>query len=192
MALNIKDIEKSLTSDEIVSLIIPDEEYDTMLIKIAGSLSKDYKKILYVSIDKPCKLLVSNFKQNKIDPNKFYFIDCITKNEKEVSSIENCTHVSSPMALDEIKEVIFHALEKQKIDVTLIDSISSLSIYNEHANVLKFMHSVDCKLIAKKSKGVFPFRKGKEKENIDKRESIEMFTDNTWHLDIKKIEDFFR
>lgn len=186
MTLNIKDIKESLTTDEIISLVIPDAEYEGVLTEIAGSLSKDYDKILYISIDRPYEVLVCDFEQNNVGLDKFYFIDCITRTEKDVSSTKNCTYVSSPRALDEIESAILDVLEKQRIDVTLIDSISSLLTYYEHADVLKFIHSLDCKLIVKKSKGIFPFRK--EDESRDLRRSAEMFADRTIE---KRMEDFF-
>ena len=173
------DIKESLTTNKIIGLVIPDIEYDEMLITAAGSLSKEYDRVLYISVDKPYGELVGKFKQNKINPDKFHFIDCITRTVKDVSSTENCTYVSSPRALDEIQTTILDVLEKQRIDVALIDSPSSLSTYYEHTDVLQFMHRLMTALIIAKCKGVFPFRK----ESVGPaRRSIEMFTDKMVYL----------
>ena len=177
MTFNI--IKESLKANEIIGLVIQDIEYEEMLMKVAGNLGEDYNKILYISINKPYEELVGKFEQNKIDPDKFHFIDCITRTKKDVQSTENCTYVSSQRALDEIQSAILDVLKKQRIDVTLIDSPSSLLTYYEHMDVLKFMHLLMTELIIAKCKGVFPF----QKEGVGPaRRSIEMFADNIVYL----------
>jgi len=177
MPQNFKEI---LAENAVIGMVIPDAKYGEMLINAAGNLGKEYNKILYISINKPYKKLVGKFKQNHINPDKFYFIDCITRTAGEVNSTENCIYVSSPKALDEIKTAIFDVFRKQEIDVALIDSPSVLSTYYEHTDVLKLMHLLMTKLDVAECKGIFPF----QKESAGPlRRSIEMFTDEIVYLE---------
>jgi len=156
---------------------------DNDIKEAPGILGEDYKKILYISINKPYEKLVDKFKQNNINPDKFHFIDCITKTGGDVSPTKNCTYVSSPRALDEIKTSILEVLKKQRIDVALIDSPSSLSSYYEHMDVLKFIHLFMVNIITTNSKGVFPF----QKEGAGPiRRSVRMFTDKIVYLEHDK------
>ena len=176
----IPDIKETLAKNEIIGLIIPDMEYEEMLVRVACNMSENYNKILYISINKPYEKLVSKFKQNNININKFYFIDCITRTAKDVRTTENCYFVSSPRALDEIQRVIINVLKKEKIEAVLIDSPSSLLMYYEHMDVLKFIHLLMAKLIVSECKGIFPF----QKESAGSlRRSIEMFVDTTVYID---------
>ena len=92
----IQEIKEKADANEVIGLVIPDIEYDEMLIDAAGFLSKNYNKILYISINKPYESLAGKFKQNKIDVNKFYFVDCITRTAGDAQPTENCFFVSSP------------------------------------------------------------------------------------------------
>ena len=175
-----KNIKESLADNEIIGLVIPDVDYREKMVETAGILSKKYNKVLYISVNKPYEKLISEFKQDKINTDKFHFIDCITKTVKDTPSTKNCTYVSSPKALDEIQTTILDVLKEQRIDVALVDSPSSLTIYYEHMGVLQFMHRLITSLIIARCKGIFPF----QKEGAGPvRRSIEMFTDKVAYLD---------
>ncbi|ODS41237.1 hypothetical protein BEH94_06040 [Candidatus Altiarchaeales archaeon WOR_SM1_SCG] len=176
----IQEIKEKADANDIIGLVIPDIEYDETLVEAAGFLSENYNKILYISINKPYGKLTGKFKKNKINLNKFYFIDCITRTEKDVSSTENCFFASSPRALDEIQTSVLDALRKQEIDMALIDSPSSLLTYYEHADVLQFMHRLMTELIVSGCKGIFPFQK--ESAGSLKR-GVEMFVDEVVFLE---------
>jgi len=170
---------ESLKTNDIIGLVIPDMEYDELLIKAAGLLCENYNKILYISINKPYEKLAGKFKNNKINLNKFYFIDCITRTARDAEQKENCCFVSSPRALDEIQTSVLDILKKQRIDAVLIDSPSALTTYYEHADVLRFMHLLMTKLIVLDCKGIFPFQK--ESAGMLRR-SVEMFVDDVVYL----------
>jgi len=183
MTLDIESIKESLADHKIIALIIPDIEYNEGLISVADVLSKEYNKILYISVDKSYDTLVSEFKQNKINTDKFYFIDCITRTVKDAQSTKNCAYVSSPRALDEIQTTILDILRENKIDAALIDSPSSLLTYYKRTNVLKFMHLLMTKLAVANCKCIFPFQK---EGGIPLKRSVEMFTDKTMYLESDK------
>ena len=174
-----QNIKEKLDADEIIGLVIPDIEYNEILMEAAGFLSKYYGKILYISINKPYDKLTGKYKKNKIDLNKFYFIDCITRTAEDVQQKENCFFVSAPGTLDEIQAAVLDALREREIDLTLIDSPSSLLTYYERVDVLQFMHRLMTEIIVSGCEGIFPFQK--EGAGSLKR-SVEMFVDDVVYL----------
>lgn len=180
MASPIENIKETLADKKIIGLIIPDLGYDEQLMKVVSALSKDYNKILYISISTPCESLSDKFKRMKINTDKFYVIDCITRTEKDVVMTKNCIYVSSPKALEEIQSAVLNIIRAHKIDLALIDSPSSLLTYYEHMDVLQFMHRLMSVLIISNCSGIFPFPRESEGPL---RRSIEMFTNKVIQLE---------
>ncbi|ODS38323.1 hypothetical protein BEH94_09820 [Candidatus Altiarchaeales archaeon WOR_SM1_SCG] len=179
MTQNIEKIKESLNTKKIIGLVIPDAEYDEILIEVAKTLGKNYNKILYISVNRPCESLKSKFKENGTDTDKFYIVDCITRTGKDAPPTKNCFYISSPKALDEIQTAALNFLMRNEIDVALIDSPSSLLIYYEHTEVLQFLHRLMSMLIIAECGGVFPFPK---ESNESLRRSVEMFTNKIIYL----------
>ncbi|PKP54464.1 MAG: hypothetical protein CVT90_01145 [Candidatus Altiarchaeales archaeon HGW-Altiarchaeales-3] len=179
-----ENIKKSLNAHEIIGLDIPDVNYEKILLEAAGNMSNDYE-ILYISINKPYELLRSKLEENKININKFQFIDCITRTENAARSTENCNYVSSPKAIDEIQMAVRDILNNREIDLTVIDSPSSLLTYYEHTDVLKFIHLLMTKLVVSGCKGIFPFQ---SESAGTLRRSIEMFVDEIVQVSDEKSE----
>jgi len=162
------------TENEIIGVIIPDMEYDEKLSQIVESLTRDFNKILYISINKPYEKLMNKFNDKKINTGKIYIIDCITKTvNKEITS-DNCIYVSSPRNFDDIHTAISDILRRHEVDAALIDSPSSLLTYYDRMDVLKFIHLLMIKLLVANCKGIFPFQR---ESGESFRRSIEMFTD---------------
>ena len=173
-------LSKNFKKNEAVGLLVPDIRYDEILMEFIYDISKNYDKILYISINKPHEFFINKFRENNVNLNKFHFIDCITKTTKDAESDENCTYVSSPKAIDEIQTQILDILREREIDVVIFDSPSYLLMYYEHMDVLRFMHMLTTKLIISECIGIFPFPK---MSAGSLRRSIEMFTDRTINLD---------
>lgn len=174
-------VKDSLKNNDIIGLIIPDMEYDEKLIEaVSGMCDGSYNKILYLSVNKPYEKLMNKFNSNHADICRLLVIDCITRTAKNVCSTENCVYVSSPKALDEIQRTVLDILkDDHKIDLVLIDSPSSLLMYYEAIDVLKFMHLLTTKIMVAGCKGIIPF----PKESCGPlRRSIEMFIDDTVYL----------
>ena len=172
----IPEIKESLAKNDIIGLVIPDIDYDEILIDVAGTVSKEYEKILYLSVSKSYDELMREFTENKIDADRFLFIDCITGTSKDVQSAKNCVYVSSPKAMDEMHRAILDLLREHKINLILIDSPFALLMYRERMDVLKFIHLLVTKLTFLECKSIIPFQK---ESSGPVRRSIEMFVDAT-------------
>ncbi len=69
----IPEIKESLAKNNIISLVIPDIDHDEILIDVTCGVSRNYAKILYLSINKSYDKLMREFTENKIDAGRFLF-----------------------------------------------------------------------------------------------------------------------
>lgn len=118
--------------------------------------AEKYNKICYISINKPYYSFLDYFSIHKINPKKFFFIDCITKTViKQPKKSDNCLFVSSPAAFDEINESVQKTLQKKKFDLLIFDSLSSLLIYQQELFITRFMHGLTAMVKGFHNKAVF-------------------------------------
>ena len=105
------------------------KNYNSMaILKIIKQSKK--KKICYVTFSKSYNSLIELFKKEKININRFYFIDCITLLFKRPKKTNNYDLISSPWALNEIRDSLRRAINKGYTTV-IFDSLSNLLIYSQ-------------------------------------------------------------
>lgn len=109
-------------------------------------MAKDYSSVFYVSLNKTYSSLVKNLESNKIDANKFFFIDTVTKPIKPIKEADNCIFISSISAIGELSISITKILEKGKFESFIFDSLSTMLIYHDVATITKFIHNLITKL----------------------------------------------
>ena len=99
---------------------------------------------VYVTVNMPAKILEEKFKKQKIDTNQIVFLDGITiQSGGHKEERENFYYVDSPKELTEVSvltENILKELNGKKF--ILLDSASTLLVYNQHETVEKFVHSL--------------------------------------------------
>ncbi|MFH1587057.1 MAG: hypothetical protein ABID38_04330 [Candidatus Diapherotrites archaeon] len=124
-------------------LLIPNKQYTKGILKLAKYMSDNYNKICYVSLNEFYDSLSTNLEKINADPSKFFIVDAITKTANtNILEKSNATFVSSPNALVELSLAITDCLETQNPDVLILDSISTLLIYEKESTVTKFVHSL--------------------------------------------------
>ncbi len=131
----------------IVLQIINSERYFSGVTKILKEL-KD-KKIVYVTTNKPYKYILSAAKEVGISTKNLFVIDCISKplREKTEANQENCIFLDSPEGLTAISLAISESIKLLEGDrILLLDSLSTLLIYNDANTVAKFSNFVINKL----------------------------------------------
>lgn len=170
---------KALKENEVTLVLIPNEAYSEGIIGIAKMASSLNRKLCYVALNKPYKTLLREFRKGGVDAGKFFFIDCVTKNVKEEES-EQVVYVSSPKALTEINIVMKKVLGMGKIESTILDSLSTLLVYEGSANVIRFAHSIISMFRSIGSKGILISLKEDMKSELIK--DLNMFVDDTIEL----------
>lgn len=175
------DIKEGIKNNKIVVFVIPNKEYAARLEEIITALSKVYKSMCYVSLNKPYNVLINKLKKSKIDTEKFFFIDCITESVEGNAVKDHVFYVYSPKALTELSITIKKVLDKAKIEITIFDSLSTLLIYEEIVNVIRFTQSLMTTLRTRGSGGIFTCLKEGISEDLIK--DLNMFADKVITLD---------
>jgi archaellum biogenesis ATPase FlaH len=131
---------------QILVLVIPAEEYQTYLPAIVRQIGREFKNILYVSLNKPYESILEMISENDLDSGKFTFIDGITKTADIPVEDTGCVFISSPSSLTELSLGISNLIEGREYDFMLFDSLSTLLVYESQAVVSKFLHFIIAKL----------------------------------------------
>lgn len=123
-----------------VLYIINPENYFKKIISILKRDVKD-ETLIYVTTNKPYSSLMNLFKAENIR-SKVFFVDCISKmvmGKTAEEDVENCSFVDSPQSLTSlsiaINETMKHIAGKK---ILLVDSLSTLLIYNDAATIGRF------------------------------------------------------
>ena len=84
---------------------------------------------------------------NKVNTDKLYFIDCITKKfgGKE-QKIKNCVFVDSPENLTDISLELHQSMQNSSRKFMFVDSLSTLAVYNNPEMILRFIHYLTGKI----------------------------------------------
>lgn len=161
-------------------MLLPNNVYSERVKEIAKIVSKLSERVCYVTLNKPYKTLLKDFEKSKIDSNKFFFIDCVTKKVKNEEASGQVVYVSSPKALTEINIVMKKVLNAGKIDSTIFDSLSTLLVYEGSHAVVRFSHSIISMFRTLGSKGILiSLREDMQNELIN---DLNMFVDKVVEL----------
>jgi len=133
-----------------ILIIIPPEKYFRGVLSL---LKREVKKenIIYVTINKPLSHLTNLFKRERINTDKIFFIDAISKHVgvKEEEP-KNGLFLESPAQITELSIVINKATEHLPGKKTIFfDSLSTLLIYNDESSIGKFSNFIINKMRSK-------------------------------------------
>jgi hypothetical protein len=162
-------------------ILLSDEQYLNRLYNLVKSVKQSGSRICYVCVSKPCKDVLEDLRNNKLDTEFFFFIDVLSSHYSKQKPRKGCVFLDSPKNLDAIRSAIERAIEKNNCTVLLFDTLSSLLIYQESFPILKFAHSLTVEkgenviklfLITKENPAL-------EKENKELISDLSMFADRT-------------
>jgi archaellum biogenesis ATPase FlaH len=126
--------------------VLDPEVYNEEALKIIKDRSKNPKEICYISLNKTYKSLQESFSKQKIDPDKFSFIDAVTTNLFAVSSTDKVVVVdafeSNFTFFSGLISAIKMFIESQKPELVIIDSLSSLMLRRDEEQVQMFLDSM--------------------------------------------------
>jgi hypothetical protein len=124
-------------------IIVPDKQYLASLLSLLKDVSRKYEKICYIALNTPSDETVKNLQANSIDGRKFFFVDAVTKTiQRTVQLTDNHIYVSSPSSLIELSLAISEALRRYNPDLVILDSLSTMLVYEKEKIVTKFVHSL--------------------------------------------------
>ncbi|MFH1239814.1 MAG: ATPase domain-containing protein [Candidatus Diapherotrites archaeon] len=171
------------TNHASVILLIENMSYhaDTRIELLRYLKSNEYEGV-YVTLNTPIANLIDIFEKSSINIENIYFIDGITKTtESEIIESEHCRYLESPRDVVDLSFLIDEFLNKIKHPkrFVVIDSISTLMVYNSEQAIKQFAHSVTGKIKSKKASGVIIASDDTDKDALN---SIAHFCDKTLKL----------
>lgn len=132
---------RELTENEFLLMLIDEEQYMKQLSEIIKAVEKSHTMICYVCLNKPYEDVIRDLGSKQIDTKRFFFIDVLTSHYKKPAKVENCIFLSSPSNLENLRSAIKDAMTKG-CSAIIMDTISTLLIYQEASNIVKFTHSI--------------------------------------------------
>ncbi|RLI63622.1 MAG: hypothetical protein DRO67_05450 [Candidatus Asgardarchaeum californiense] len=142
MLEGLKDrISKSAKIHQSVGIIVPMNNYADLSEAIIDHMMNTKDDFwVYITITKSFDTIIKKFKSLS-DHKNIKFIDCISRAAGIVRSDNNCIYVESPAMLEKILMEMINILHEIKDDLNkyiIIDSLSSLMIYNNPETVNEF------------------------------------------------------
>jgi len=132
---------KELISSKRTLLVVLDEDlYEKKITELLKSLGKIGKKICYVSLNKPYKDIVEDFKENDIPLRNFFFVDVLSSHYIRPEPTKNCVFVSAPTDLHSIIMAILKTIKEERCEIIIFDTLSTFLIYRQPFVVLKFVY----------------------------------------------------
>lgn len=171
-------VKEYFLDNSIILIVVPKEQYLAKTIEILKDLESSMEKICYVCLTQPYSTLSDFFKKNNISESKFRFVDVMTNTVQDAKSTQDCAFVSGPSALTEIG-VAFSKMS-ENTNASLIDSITTLLVYENENSVIRFTHSLMTKTRLLSMKAVFIALKEDTNTNLIK--DIHMFSDKVIYL----------
>ena len=162
-----------LSKNQNVVVVSKSLNYEQTMMDMHKAVSKEFKKICMVTLNKPSSALVKKFQEEGIDYSNYCFIDCVPSKEK-VGESKQDTYVSSPSSLTELMLTIDKIKKIHQIDLMILDNISSLLIYNKDVIVLKFLHSLMTRIRQTDTKVIYSIL---QKDMKGPMEDISLFAD---------------
>lgn len=96
-------------------------------------INKNNLKCDFITLNKPHKIISTEIKSHNL-----FFIDAVSKEEKSCSP-GKCRHVNGLQSLTNLSITITESVNKKKTDFIILDSISTLLVYNNPNLTEKFI-----------------------------------------------------
>ena len=158
--LNLRELFKEEINnlpDYIVLVVADIGRYQEVNIEILKLLVAEQKTPgVYVTLNKPYRIMQRLMKQNNIDERMVIFIDAVTNVGNDSIKIPNCLFIGSPEKLSDISMAIDQAVKALQTESKFIffDSLNTLAIFNNPPTVARFVHFLTVKMRELKVKGV--------------------------------------
>jgi archaellum biogenesis ATPase FlaH len=167
--------EKEIGENSVLLCIISEESYQKRKADIIKALTSNSKNICYVSFTKPYQTLRNELKSAGFEGVSFFFIDTLTMSVQSPPKADDCIFVQAPNSLVDISVAISKVISREAKANILIDSLSSLLVYQDSHTLIKFLHNIINKMRIQNVKIVFlVFRKDISSELI---KDLYMFVD---------------
>ena len=135
------------------------------ITKMVKEESKD-RQIIYITVNRSYKTMSNHFQKEGIDAGKILFVDCISKQAGISVQAPNCICTQGQKSLTELSIVLADALSTAKNPTVILDSATSLLVYNEIDTVERFLTYIINKTTTSGAKLLMFFIDGQSNEKL--------------------------
>jgi hypothetical protein len=120
--------------------------------------------VALVSLNMPCYEISSHLKEKSIEIPKLFVVDgqspemapaCLSPVFGQEVSINHTTYAGAPGSLTGLSITMRKLFAKNRFDLVILDSLSTLLIYNEPHQTQRFVHALIEKLRSSNTAGIF-------------------------------------
>jgi hypothetical protein len=155
-----------LGKNQNIVLTCNSRDYEERMIDLHKAVSGKFKKICLITVRKSFDDLIKEFKEQGVDYSNYCFIDCISAELIKVRDTKQCIYIPSPVALTELAISINKMRTMHRIDLIILDNISSFLIYNQELPILRFLHAMMIKIRKTDIKSIYSILQGGRKSLI--------------------------
>ncbi len=157
LGLEIEKRFSELPEKYVVVLVTSHEKYDLLISHLVKSFAKKGLPGIFVTLNKGGSDLLDMLGKNKVDCSKMFVVDAISRNRSaETKKATNISYVDSPKDLTELEAQVLDFAEKMPgPKFFVLDSLSTMLIYNAETTVEKFVHRFGERLRNQECRAVF-------------------------------------
>jgi len=172
----------NIKNSQILVFLMAENSYNENVYSLVKMLTEISERICYVTLNRPFITLEKEMKRRNITTNNMFFIDAITNTVSKPKETENCSFVSHPGALTELSLEVSKALKANEPDCVLIDSLSTLLLYEKPITIARFAENMSTKIRTYEyCKGVMTSIKS-EVDNFVLHQ-LNIISDGVYHVD---------
>src|SRR5271157_5390934 len=147
---------KTLNNEDKIYLFCSNfDTYQEVNDMVIEELSKNYRlNGLYITLSQEYPDISEHLKKKGVDISKLHFIDGISMKFGKYPKNDNCTFISSPKSIVDLSLSITNLTNSGKFVFLLLDSISTLLMFNGSKLTLDFFQYLTSKMRALNMKTV--------------------------------------
>ncbi|MBN1156876.1 hypothetical protein JXA85_04615 [Candidatus Woesearchaeota archaeon] len=173
------EFKDEMSNNQITLFVLNKEKYADLRKELLKAMVDCFKKICYITTNKPYNSLVDELEKANLSTENIFFIDTITKTVKTPQQSSNCIFIDSPTSLTDISLGFSDAMNEKQCDICILDTVSTLTIYQDSSLVIKLVHNLITKIRVIGKHAIFVALKEDGEEFIN---DISMFADKVIRL----------
>jgi len=173
------NLAEEIKAKQIVLVVFQKAAYINRINEVVKAVDTVSSRICYVCLNKPYNNIIENLKANNLDVSKYFFIDVLTSSVKSPEPVDNCEFIQSPGALTDISLAFTKAEQEMNCNNFLFDAISTLKIYQDVGEIIKFTQNLMTKARVTNVRSVYITLKEDSEELV---KDLSMFVDGVVEL----------
>jgi len=125
---------------------LPSYSYSENVIAISRNIFLHTHMTCYVTLNKTSGIVKNTLRDGGIFTSSYVFIDGISSALFQTTTNNETTYLHYPLRLEELEKAIWKKIDQEGVDSIIFDSLSTLTMYPDQQEVLRFFHRLIAKL----------------------------------------------